>query len=82
MAINKMERDHDKRNKVSFWENKISIVMVKETESDLMKGSSSTVREGYWSFMKSSHSILLGRSRDGIYWRKLFQEKRKNFIDY
>jgi hypothetical protein len=44
--------------------------------------SSSTISKGTRLFMKSSQSILLGQSSDGIYWMKLFHDKKAKLTVY
>jgi hypothetical protein len=47
-----------------------------------LNGSSSTIREGTWPFMKDSWSILLAVSPHANYWRKFFHDKRRNLTIY
>jgi hypothetical protein len=47
-----------------------------------LKRSSSTIRELTWPCKKDCQSILLTRSRDEIYWRELFHDKRRNYTLY
>jgi hypothetical protein len=49
---------------------------------NLLKGSSSTIREGTWRFTKGSRSILFARSRDVIYWIRTLQLERRNLTVY
>jgi hypothetical protein len=45
----------------------------------LLKGTSSTIREGIWRFTKGSRSILLAQSRDGIYLNEGLPRKENEF---
>jgi hypothetical protein len=58
---------HDKRRNMFLPKTLIGFICT-QSFWYLWKGSSSTMRERTWHFRKSSLSIFLAGSRDGIYW--------------
>jgi hypothetical protein len=53
-----------------------------EVVMTFIEGDSSTIRGPTWPFTKDSWLILLSRSRDDIYWKELFRDKRSNLTFY
>jgi hypothetical protein len=81
MAFIEEEFFHNTRRNMTVYEMFPVDFTVMESWWHLLNGSS-TIKEGAWLFTKDSHSILLARSTDVIYWMKLFHDKRRNLIVY
>jgi hypothetical protein len=69
ISFTEMESFHDKRRNLTVDEKLHVHFIGRKSWWNLLNESFSTIREGIWPFTKNSHTILLARSRDGIYWR-------------
>jgi hypothetical protein len=73
---------HNKRWNLTVYEMLLIDFIWAESWWQLIKGISSTIRDGTWPFTKGSFSILFDNRHDGIYWRELFHDKRWNSTFY
>jgi hypothetical protein len=81
MSFIEWERFLDKRTNLFIYETLPIDLIGNESWCHLLKNFS-RLRKGTWPFLKCSLSLLLTRSRNGIYWMEIFHEKKRNLTVY
>jgi hypothetical protein len=81
MAFIEGELFHDKRRNLTVYKKHMVNFIGKKSWWHLLKGRSSRKSEWTWSITKSSWSILLAQSRDGIYWKGALPRDENEFDD-
>jgi hypothetical protein len=79
MAFIEWKLFHDKRRILTVYERLPVDFICTESRLDLLKGSSSTIRQASWPFTKGSSSILFAPSRDEINWMRALPRWEKEF---